>query len=79
MQFKKSETNLAESNSIPENKRNAMKAGRRSAVFIIPNHIVGHELIFEHYTRKVVVGKYVAATTIEASEKIITRKKKVAG
>jgi hypothetical protein len=32
---------------------------RRSAVFVIPNYIVGHELVFRHYTNKVVVGDYV--------------------
>lgn len=31
---------------------------RRSAVFVIPNSIVGHELVFKHHTNKVVVGNY---------------------
>jgi hypothetical protein len=53
-----------------------MKTGRRSAVFVIPNHIVGHELVFKHYTNKVVVGKYISINTTEASEKLITEKEK---
>jgi hypothetical protein len=32
---------------------------RRSAVFVIPNSIVGHKLVFRHHTNKVVVGNYV--------------------
>jgi hypothetical protein len=54
-----------------------MKTGRRSAVFVIPNHIVGHELVFKHYTNKVVVGKYISINTIQASEKLTTRKRKI--
>lgn len=76
MQLKKSGTNLAGSNSIPENKRNAMKTGRRSAVFVIPNYIVGHELVFKHYTNKVVVGKHISTNTPKASEKAIKANKK---
>lgn len=34
---------------------------RRSAVFVIPNDIVGHQLVFKHYTNKVVVGNFTEA------------------
>jgi hypothetical protein len=54
-----------------------MKTGRRSAVFVIPSHIVGHELVFRHYTNKVVVGKHISINTKHASEKLITRKRKI--
>jgi hypothetical protein len=46
---------LFENFSVPN--RKLMKT-RRSAVFVIPNSIVGHELVFSHYTNKVVVGNY---------------------
>lgn len=52
-----------------------MKTGRRSAVFVIPNHIVGHELVFKHYTNKVVVGKHTSTNTKNS----VTTKKKVTG
>jgi hypothetical protein len=31
---------------------------RRSAVLVLPNSTVGHELVFRHHTDKVVVGSY---------------------
>jgi len=31
---------------------------RRSAVLVVLSNAVGHELVFSHYTNKVVVGKY---------------------
>ena len=33
-------------------------AGPRSSVFVALSCAVGHELVFMHYTNKVVVGKY---------------------
>ncbi|MBO9683369.1 MAG: hypothetical protein J7502_12000 [Flavisolibacter sp.] len=41
---------------------------RRSAVFVIPNSIVGHELVFKHHTNKVVVGNYISLITSKISE-----------
>jgi hypothetical protein len=81
LQLKYFETILAELKqkfSILKNER-TMKTGRRSAVFVIPNHIVGHELVFKHYTNKVVVGKYISINTIKASEQLTTRKRKISG
>ena len=31
---------------------------RRSAVYVALSENVGHDLVFRHYTNKVVVGKY---------------------
>jgi len=54
-----------------------MQTVRRSAAFVIPNHIVGHELVFNHYTNKVVVGKHVSANTTKVSEKATKANKKL--
>lgn len=39
---------------------------RRTAVFVVPSETVGHDLIFRHYTNKVVVGKYPNLKTAKA-------------
>lgn len=46
---------------------------RRSAVLVVPKEIVGHNLIFRHYTNKVVVGKYMH--TKDAAEALKPKKK----
>jgi hypothetical protein len=40
----------------PKNQRNMLR--RRTAVYVAPSETVGHDLVFRHYTNKVVVGKY---------------------
>jgi hypothetical protein len=40
----------------------------RTSVFVALSSNVGHELIFRHYTNKVVVGKYPDTKTIQSSE-----------
>jgi hypothetical protein len=52
---------------------------RRSAVFVIPNSIVGHELVFKHHTNKVVVGNYTSLITSKISEQSKDIKKKRSG
>jgi hypothetical protein len=44
---------------------------RRSVVYVATSETVGHDLVFRHYTNKVVVGKY--------SEAKIKSRKKVNG
>lgn len=43
---------------------------RRTAVYVVPSATVGHDLIFRHYTNKVVVGKYPETKMSRAVEKI---------
>lgn len=43
---------------------------RRTAVYIVPSEIVGHDLIFRHYTNKVVVGKYPETKMSKALEQL---------
>ena len=38
-----------------------MKTPRKNCVFVAHSDTVGHELVFRHYTNKVVVGNYIAA------------------
>ena len=35
-----------------------MKLTKRNCVFVALSNAVGHELVFRHYTNKVVVGKH---------------------
>lgn len=35
-----------------------MTRQRRSAVYVVLHETVGHDLVFKHYTKKVVVGNY---------------------
>jgi hypothetical protein len=58
--------------STHKNQRNMIK--RRTAVFIVPSQIVGHDLIFRHYTNKVVVGKYVCAKMPGVTEQVKDQK-----
>ena len=50
---------------------------RKSAVHVVPNETVGHDLVFRHYTNKVVVGKYPELKMLKLTdrEKIHSRKK----
>jgi hypothetical protein len=48
---------------------------RRSAVFVIPNSIVGHELVFKHHTNKVVVGNYISLRSKISEQKDIKKKR----
>lgn len=41
---------------------------RRTAVFVALSSNVGHELVFRHYTNKVVVGKYPDTKTMKSPE-----------
>jgi hypothetical protein len=52
---------------------------RRSAVFVIPNYIVGHELMFRHYTNKVVVGEYTDPNAIKISKQINSKERRAKG
>lgn len=35
-----------------------MTTPKRNCVLVVLSHAVGHELVFRHYTNKVVVGTY---------------------
>ena len=48
---------------------------RRSAVFVVPNSIVGHELVFKHHTNKVVVGNYTSLRPKISEQKDIKKKR----
>lgn len=49
---------------------------RRSAVYVALSESVGHDLVFRHYTNKVVVGKYPKMKTkFPQQSKSIKRKK----
>lgn len=49
---------------------------RRSAVYVVLNETVGHDLVFRHYTNKVVVGKYSELKTIKSTEQEKTSNRK---
>ena len=50
-------------------KTHTMKTSRRSCVFVAHSNTVGHDLVFRHYTAKVVVGNYIAAHKHSSSVK----------
>jgi hypothetical protein len=48
---------------------------RRTAVFVALSCNVGHDLVFRHYTNKVVVGKYPDTKTTKSSKQEKKRNK----
>jgi hypothetical protein len=49
---------------------------RRTAVYVAPSETVGHDLVFRHYTNKVVVGKYPETKMTETAGKLKDKRTK---
>jgi hypothetical protein len=50
---------------------------RRSAVYVALSETVGHDLVFRHYTNKVVVGKYPEVKTKVSGKASGIKRKKI--